>query len=469
MTQHATINPALAAPVEFPVSELPVSRPGIPEPDTHLEVGLINDAFRAIAAGRLPDLSAFPPTVAEAIRAAHGACASRDSHDLARTVAFSMQASSAMAAVARITGEVRDTDTRAQSMAAAVEELTASINEISVAADQASADMGTATTQCDQGAQATAKAADASRGVVEAFGQMSKATQELGAATGQIAAFAGTIEGLAKQTNLLALNATIEAARAGDAGRGFAVVANEVKGLSAQTQKATDDIKTRIARLEMFVRELSSNVDQVKAKLEASATSADAATRHLNDVQSSIGGNAARMASIAQVLQQQAQAVEEISRSVHAVAADAKASSDLADQALASVGASEALINEQFAILDGRPIPDYVLHRAKSDHCLWKKHLSELLAGLKSFSAGELADHTHCRLGKWYATVDDPAIAGHPAYKRLLAPHQAVHQHGKKAAELIAAGNRDAAAQSIAAMESASGEVLALLDQLIGR
>ena len=78
---------------------------------------------------------------------------------------------------------------------------------------------------------------------------MERELQTLRAEIEKVAVVAQEIDAIAKQTNLLALNATIEAARAGDAGKGFAVVAGEVKQLSGQTSKATDQISATLQAL----------------------------------------------------------------------------------------------------------------------------------------------------------------------------------------------------------------------------
>jgi methyl-accepting chemotaxis protein len=91
----------------------------------------------------------------------------------------------------------------------------------------------------------------------------SRSVADLRMAIDEIQAVVALIADVAGQTNLLALNATIEAARAGAAGRGFAVVASEVKALSVETQKATSEIGSTIARLRATAKANIEAVDRI--------------------------------------------------------------------------------------------------------------------------------------------------------------------------------------------------------------
>ena len=90
------------------------------------------------------------------------------------------------------------------------------------------------------------RTAEAVRKAIDEAEQTNVQIADLGDAGQKIGEVVKLIQHIASQTNLLALNATIEAARAGAAGRGFGVVASEVKALSVQTAKATEDISRQI-------------------------------------------------------------------------------------------------------------------------------------------------------------------------------------------------------------------------------
>lgn len=222
--------------------------------------------------------------------------------------------------------------------------------------------------------------------------------------------FVGLIRGISEQTNLLALNAAIEAARAGDQGRGFAVVADEVRTLAQRTAVATSEIGSLISTISQEVKRVATGI-------------------------ASVGTRADVLAAEANGISEKIQLISDVSGQV--------------------AGSFDYAASVSF------------LETVKLDHVVWKSQVYNCLWSGNHSACDSMADHTSCRLGKWYLEGDGyEKYRNLSAYQKIQDPHRAVHANGFKAMEAGQQGNHEQMLSALAAMETASERVIQHITEL---
>jgi methyl-accepting chemotaxis protein len=219
---------------------------------------------------------------------------------------------------------------QAAAVAAAAEEASAGVQTVAASAEELAVSIGEISRQVAQSGQMTGKAVEDARRTDTIVRALADGAQKIGDVVGLITSIAG-------QTNLLALNATIEAARAGDAGKGFAVVASEVKGLAAQTTKATDEIAGQITQIQGATREAVTAIQGIATTIEEVskiATSIAAAIKQQGTATTEIARNVQHTSASTQEVTTNIAGVSEAAGSTGAAAAQVlSAAGDLSRQA----------------------------------------------------------------------------------------------------------------------------------------
>jgi methyl-accepting chemotaxis protein len=102
---------------------------------------------------------------------------------------------------------------------------------------------------------------------------------------------------------------------------------------------------------------------------------------------------------------------------------------------------------------------------AKNDHVAFVKRVVDAVTTGQKLPPESLASPHHCRFGRWYDGVSDLASMSLGSFKAIKAPHDAVHELGRKAFVALAADDGGAAQRYTAEMRSQSERVMRCLDE----
>ncbi len=386
---------------------------------------------------------------------------------LQNAVAITVTVNEGAIANARVVGSIHAAAAEAQEMLTATEGLLSGIREISGSSEAAAGYSAEAHAQTDDARNVVAAAMSEFAAIERAVTGAAERVAGLSQASEAIAEILSSIEDIASQTNLLALNATIEAARAGEAGKGFAVVANEVKSLSNQTAKATEDIALRIANLRQEMTAIGITMRQGTEAMAKGREVMESMGARMEAVGGMVADTAARMTDMARILVQQSAAAGQISGGAQKVSNQTRLNAEAIEASSKALFGLEAEMASLLAVLADRDIPNKIIILGKSDHILWKKRLYDMVTGQAELTVEGMLDERGCRLGRWYYGPASMLFRDHPAYRDLEEPHRAVHRNGIEAVRSFNQGRIADAMRQVELVEEASDRVLACLDRLL--
>lgn len=359
-----------------------------------------------------------------------------------------------------ITHDVHEVATSTQRIKESLATLTASASHIANASQFCSARVSLVSDGTRKATSDLQETRQSMQAIASQVGSIAARADELDEAVQRISAIVRTVEAISRQTDLLALNATIEAARAGESGRGFGVVAMEVKALSGNTAKATEEIRNRIAVLSAGMQAIRQVTVESVSSVSRGANVADCAQAEFETLGRQIGDIAVHLAELTEHVGQQHNATVEIASSITMISEKATKVRVEVDSSLDQAAQAEERAIAELGKASELGIAHHELITIQGEAVAWKRRLAATLVGLTKPSR----ENETCASGKlanWYSRRTEPAIMQDPNFLILTSADQTAHASAQQMMSFIQRQDWTKASEAYVEAENAIARLIA--------
>lgn len=226
-------------------------------------------------------------------------------------------------AVSEITATVAQLSVGTSKTSSAVTETTTTVEQVKQAAKLSSEKAKKVSEGAQQAVQVSETGKKATEDTVHRMNLIKEQMESIGETVVRLSEQSQTIEDIinavqdiADQSNLLAVNASIEAARAGDQGKGFSVVAQEIKSLSDQSKRATDQVKSILDDTRKWVNAVVMATEQGAKAVDAGVAQSVIAGEAIQSLSNSVSVSSQAASVIDTTSEQQFVGVDQVARAM---------------------------------------------------------------------------------------------------------------------------------------------------------